>query len=435
MFRSEVLESQQAQWMGTIRIARRPGYLAVSVIASILAIALVAFAVFGEMSRKTRAPGLLVPVGGLVQLAAPQAGRVAEVLVAEGDRVTAGQAVLQLRTDRALADGDVAELNRRALTTRRESLGEERRLQLLQADERRETLKQRLASLVAETAQAREELETIQQRVALARKSRDRMVALAAEGFLSTAQAQQKDEELLDLQGRERGGQRTLVTLEREQQTVRAELMAIRSALDTTLAQLDRGVAQLEQERAELEARAGLTITAPREGHVSALPVHAGQSVQAGQTLVTVAPHAGDGESNGTGSGRDTEPRARLTAQLYASSRAVGFIQPGQTVWLRYAAYPFQKFGMAQGQVLHVSPTPIAPEDLPTGQGQALVSAAQANEPLYRIDVGLERQVIAAYGRDVPLRAGMSLDADVTLEKRRIWEWLLEPLLATAKRV
>ena len=47
----------------------------------------------------------------------------------------------------------------------------------------------------------------------------------------------------------------------------------------------------------------------------------------------------------------------------------------------------------------------------------------------------LERQAIAAYGRDLPLRAGMALDADVTLEHRRIWEWLLEPLLATARRI
>ncbi|WP_431260856.1 secretion protein HlyD [Roseateles chitinivorans] len=128
-------------------------------------------------------------------------------------------------------------------------------------------------------------------------------------------------------------------------------------------------------------------------------------------------------------------PAPRLLAQLYAPSRTVGFVQPGQPVWLRYAAYPYQKFGMARGQVAQVSPTPIAPQDLPAGQAQALVSAAQANEPLYRIDVRLDRDDIAAYGQAVPLRAGMALDADVTLERRRIWEWLLEPLLATAGRV
>ena len=110
-------------------------------------------------------------------------------------------------------------------------------------------------------------------------------------------------------------------------------------------------------------------------------------------------------------------------------------MQPGQAVWLRYAAYPYQKFGMARGEVAHVSPTPIAPQDLPAGQAQALVSAAQANEPLYRIDVRLDRQAIAAYGRELPLRAGMALEADVNLEHRRIWEWLFEPLLATAKRI
>ena len=65
---------------------------------------------------------------------------------------------------------------------------------------------------------------------------------------------------------------------------------------------------------------------------------------------------------------------------------------------------------------------------------QALMSAAQAQEPLYRITVALHRDSVQAFGQAQPLKAGMILDADVVQERRAIWEWVLEPLLAASKR-
>ncbi|WP_431099941.1 HlyD family secretion protein [Roseateles noduli] len=448
--------------MGSIRVAQRPESALVAAIAVVLALALIGFALIGQVSRKARVPGLLMPVGGLLQVAAPLAGQVEELLVDEGDEVRRGQALVRVRSERLVDGGDMTALNLRAVEARRESLDTERRLQRRQAEEHRETIIRRLRSLRVETAQASEELDMVRQRVALAQRSRTRYAALAANGYVSEIQAQQKDEELLDLRARERGAQRAIETLSREAQALEAELASIPTGLATSLTQLDRVVAQLEQERAELQARAGVAVTAPRDGRVSALPLHAGQAVQAGQTLITLVPtpdalntsnrsnrsntsgtsgtsNASSASASSTSSRTSISSTAgaapRLLAQLYAPSRTVGFVQPGQPVWLRYAAYPYQKFGMARGEVAHVSPTPIAPQDLPAGQAQALVSAAQANEPLYRIDVRLDREDIAAYGRTLPLRAGMALDADVTLEHRRIWEWVLEPLLATAKRV
>jgi membrane fusion protein len=123
-----------------------------------------------------------------------------------------------------------------------------------------------------------------------------------------------------------------------------------------------------------------------------------------------------------------------LQAQLFAPSRTAGFVQPGQTVWLRYSAFPYQKFGMAEGRVTKISRSPIAPQDLPSGQGQALVNAAQANEPMYRITVRLPRQTVNTYGTQTRLAAGMSLEADVRQDSRMVWEWILEPALAVVGR-
>ena len=53
-----------------------------------------------------------------------------------------------------------------------------------------------------------------------------------------------------------------------------------------------------------------------------------------------------------------------------------------------------------------------------------------AAEPVYRITVVLASQTVPAYGGQAPLQPGMTLEADVALERRRLFEWVLDPLYA-----
>jgi membrane fusion protein len=102
---------------------------------------------------------------------------------------------------------------------------------------------------------------------------------------------------------------------------------------------------------------------------------------------------------------------------------------------LRYAAYPYQKFGLHSGHITAVSATPFAPSELPANLAQQLIAQAGSNEALYRINVQLDEQDIKAYGETLPLKAGLTLDADVLQERRKVWEWVLEPVLAARQQV
>jgi membrane fusion protein len=124
-----------------------------------------------------------------------------------------------------------------------------------------------------------------------------------------------------------------------------------------------------------------------------------------------------------------------LEAHLFAPTRTAGFVRPGQPVWLRYAAYPYQKFGMARGEVLQVSESPLNAQELPPGLAQGVISLAGTQEPLRRITVRLDQQFIEAYGERIALTAGASLEADVVQEKRSVWEWMFEPLLAARQHL
>ena len=94
------------------------------------------------------------------------------------------------------------------------------------------------------------------------------------------------------------------------------------------------------------------------------------------------------------------------------------------------------------GQVLQVSRTPLQAAELAslplaTGSTSNTASGAlqPAGEPLYRITVALDRQTVQAYGVAQPLVAGMQLEADVLLDRRRLIEWIFEPLLSITGRL
>jgi ATP-binding cassette, subfamily B, bacterial CvaB/MchF/RaxB len=132
-----------------------------------------------------------------------------------------------------------------------------------------------------------------------------------------------------------------------------------------------------------------------------------GQSVSPAAALATLVPEG-----------------AVLQAQLYAPSSAVGFVQLGQAVRLRFEAFPYQKFGQQPAHVLQVSRTPLAASEL---AALALPAVGPGGEPLFRITVALDGPPVAT-----PLTPGMRLQADVLLEKRRLIEWLFEVLQAEA---
>jgi membrane fusion protein len=183
--------------------------------------------------------------------------------------------------------------------------------------------------------------------------------------------------------------------------------------------ELERDLATVAQEAAETEARQRIVVRAPSDGVLGAVLADPGQSVSPAAALASLVPS-----------------EARLQAHLYAPSSALGFVRPEQTVLLRYQAYPYQKFGHQTGHVLQVSRTPLQSAEL---AGVPLAGVANystvSGEPLYRITVALDRQSVPAYGQQQALSAGMQLEADVELDRRRLIEWLFEPLLGLTGRV
>jgi membrane fusion protein len=411
LFRPEALREQQTRWLGDILLKPRPLHRWFAAFAAITVAAIVAALALVSYTKKARVPGWLVPAEGMVRVFAPRAGVATALKVREGEQVARGQVLAAFSSDeQSVALGPTGERAVRALQAQRDSLQAEgeRNRQLFR--QQRATLAERLAVMDDERRNIEEEIALQKSRLKLARQWEGRLRELAGRGYISEQQLRNSAETSLDQAGRARALQRNLIALGRERAALEGELHDLPIKIAAQDALIARSVAANGKELAEVEARRALLVAAPAAGTVTAIHANVGAAVGPGAPLLSIVPRG-----------------ATLEAHLYAPSRAVGFVRAGQQVLLRYRAYPYQKFGHYRGVITSVSRTAIEPAELPPTFAAAPGAAA---EGLYRITVALARKDVTAYGQSVPLQPGMQLDADILLERRRLVEWVLDPIYA-----
>lgn len=409
LFRHEVLEAKRNSWLGEISLAQPLRLWTLAGIAMLAASAVICFLFMGDYTRRSRVTGELVPDLGLSTVVSPTNGVVGRLFPEEGDEVKADDALTLIDVPRVTAAGsDALTVIRGGLETRRDSLTELGRSQAAQIDAQIQGIGRQRAAAQRELAQIENEISTRREQVRIGKETTERYQLVADRKYVSQVQVNQQQQALLELVNAQQGLERQATSIRRSlaqlDQTLR-ELPAQRRGL---LATTNRDLAMLDQERVQQEANGELLVRAPLAGLVANRLIEPGQAVQAGQPLMSLLPKG-----------------SRLQAQLLVPSAAVGFIEPGDSVLLRYQAYPYQKFGHHRGKVIRVSRSAITP----------VGGESQSAEPYYRVLVALEEQSITAYGKQEPLRPGMRLDADILGERRKLYEWALEPLYSLRGKV
>ncbi|AVR98845.1 HlyD family secretion protein [Pseudoduganella armeniaca] len=426
LFRAEAQQATTRQWLGDIIVKQPASFSVYAIFCFICVSLLLGFLIHGHYTKRVQVSGVLVPDRGLIRIQAPQPGVVRVRHVREGDRVAAGQTLLELSSELVLAreEGDIAarggrhatETHRAILDTlraRQRSLADERDQNRTIALAQTQQLRRTIANIKMEIQQLTEEIGIQKERMHAAEDEYRRNKNVKDQGFISESALQKKYDELLDQRGK-------LASLQRQQVSLRRDLGISESEYEqlTLKSQREQNSLQrldLELEEASVATRSGraFLVTAPQTGMVTAILAEPGQMV-ANQALLTILP-----------------ADAILEAHLYVPSRAVGFIEAGQQVLIRFAAFPHQKFGQYQGRVIDVARTALAPQELPVSLAGTV---AADGEGMYRVRVRLASQAVQAYGKAIALTAGMRLEAHILQDRRSLIEWLLEPLYSLKGR-
>jgi membrane fusion protein len=410
LFRPEVAEARRQRVHGEIVLTQPVRTQTIVLLICVIAALLVAWVVLGSYARTEVARGILVTDTASAKVVAIRPGLITEMLVREGDVVRAGEKLAVVRIEQAAESGrsTVGESlgaieAQRGLTERQAHLASER-----EASER-VRIAATLSGLRQQASDVDQQIALQEQTVQSAQSLVQRIEAVVEKGFVSRIEIERRRQALI-------AARQDLARLRQQRNGVDAQAAAeaadlARAAVDRTTAVVSaRASAEgLVQRRAELEGDRAYLIVAPIAGRVATLQAATGRTVDPGFPMMEIVPES-----------------SALHAEIYAPTRAIGFVRPGQEVRLLYDAFPYQRFGSFTGRVKRVSSTVLDPRQL--------VQPLKIEEPVYRIEVSPADQKVEAFGEHLPLQPGMTVTANMILERRSFLDWLLEPLRAVLWR-
>ncbi len=411
------------------------------------------WATFGQVDIHATAQGRIIPAGKTKPVAAPESGTVAAIHVKDGDRVTAGQVLIEL--DRTGSEADTARLARERL----EQVVTAARLRaLLRGSDRLELpagVKAPPDLLAVHQAELAHKLADYRSTIGALERERDERRADMRAAEAEIARLRQTVP-LLAERARIRGGlaekglsskldylqvQQDLVDRRQELEGATHKLTEARAAVDNVaerlkqadgqfraesfgqLADAEQKAASLAQDLAKARDRDRLLrLTAPVDGVVQQLAVNApGAVVTLGAPVLMVVPDD-----------------VGIAVEAALPNKDAGFVLPGQKVAIKVEAFPFTRYGTVPGEVTLVSsdavqgpdsdPIRRTPPDDGGGNGSA-GRMAETGGPVYSVRIHPDRATIRADGKDVALTPGMAVTAEIKTGRRRVISYLLDPVI------
>lgn len=167
----------------------------------------------------------------------------------------------------------------------------------------------------------------------------------------------------------------------------------------TTFSEVQKRINELQANKEQIEfSNINQKITAPCDGYIDKLLIHTiGGIVTPAQELIALTP---------------IETPMLIKAQVL--NKDIGFIRVGMPVSIKVDTYDFQKYGILDGTVKSISQNSIEDEKL---------------GPIYEIYIIPKKDTFIIDGNEKKISAGMTLNAEIEIGKRRIIEFFIYPLI------
>ncbi|MGF1748826.1 HlyD family secretion protein [Vibrio cionasavignyae] len=408
IFREEYLKKQKQAEAGQILLLSGINQTLVTLCCIIIISVLLAFLTLGEYTKKVHLKGVVIPSTGLISVRSSQSGVIKEIQVDDGIFVERSDDLFTITNELFDRDGvSVYHSLNNSLTQQYHSLSSQRDYEALMSTSRTNELNSKINRLQIEADGAKQslllakELTTIKQQANLSYKK------LREKNYISELAFKDYQSSLVRLQAEEETQRMLIRQLEREIISTQHQLDYISLQGNMRSLELSRQLDIIQQQKIELDSGVETTVLSPVEGEVATVRVEKGQTVRQQELVMDIIPS-----------------HALMQVELYAPNRAIGFVKEGQEVGLRFDAFPYEKFGIQKGKIKSISKSTLSPQEL-RSTDQTIRSD---QETLYRIVVELQQYNISVYGEEKPFKVGMSVIADIRVETRHLYEWLLGPI-------
>ena len=427
LFRPESLRARELAWQGRPALAVGVPAALVSFASMVVAVGIAALITFGSYARRVDMEGSVLPSAGLMAISSPSAGWIAALAVREGQAVEKGALLYTLDLDTTTEDGRTQQQIINTQTATRDMLTQEVDRKIRMSEETRKQLRQKIENLKVQIDQLGGQITMHQGFFKTINKEYNLFLGLLERHQAALNEMQSREQAWMQAQSKLQELESSKLRLLGELNDAQYQLATVAISTADEIDALKTRILDIDEKLANSKAHRSIEIHAPEAGVVTAIVGHPGQVVSTGAPMLKIVPQP-----------------AIMHAELLAPSSAIGFINQSDRVLLRYSAFPYQKFGEYWGTVVSVSDAALTPEEVqsllagaqPSKQGlSGGVSPAKQLGPLYRVIVQPDSQFVNVYGEEHKLPASMPVQAYALLDRRLLYQWILEPLYDIGRAV
>ncbi len=405
LFRQEALNRQGNRLYGNVSL-NQP--IVFAWLAGLLVIIVVVSSIFlatGTYKRKAGVIGVLQSQKGVVQLHTKNSGKLQQLLVQEGQNVTEGQTLFVLSNEQYFDEkqdlnGSLEKEVADILSNLEQEKNSQKERYAIQSRE----VEKRIIELQRQLELVKRQKQTVLERIELADSLVKQTESLLDQGVLSKLELINRKDTLLSLKQQSQSLETQEISYDLELQQQQSLKQQLPIDYQARVSEIGNVQSERRNQITRFKYDKNHVIKSPVDGVVTGISLKLDQYVTAGQRLVSILPEASE-----------------LEVIAYVPTREIAFIAENQNALMRFDAFPYQRFGVHQGKVFEVSKNVLLPDE---------VSQLTINEPSYRIKIRLPAQTIHAYGEDLPLRVGMTLEADIVTEERSLLKWVFDPIFS-----
>lgn len=410
IYRKEAIEYKRLHWKGkALLLAGMPAWIITSLSLMFLT-ALVAAMVFCTFTQRVDVTGEVITLPHSVNVYAPQQGFVVTQYVKVGDIVTKGQDLYEIDVSRSTSTGNVSDaqievINEKIINAKSiiEKLTYNKAETIASLEEQRKTASKSLT----ETNQMLKNTQSGLKKMHDNLTSYDKYLK---DGLITKDQYNYQHSLYFQQQSAYQSLISQKMQLESQITQINSDRVTKAADFDNQISSQNNQINDYKNQLVETNANGNAVIKATTEGKIESLAVTKGQMVDKGSSLAQIKPIG----------------NVEYYLVLWLPNNTIPYVKIGDTINIRYDAFPADKFGQFPGKVLSISSVPASRQEM-SEYTNANVGVNQQELALYKTIVKIKDKAFKYNGKDLHLSNGLKAQAIVFLEERPLYMWMFTP--------
>ncbi len=418
LYRTEAIEYKRHHWRGkALLLAGLPAWLIV-LLSTLFLIALIVAVIFCKFTQRIDVKGEVITLPHSINVFSPQQGFIIKQYVKIGDLVKKNQPLYEIDVSRNTSSGNVSAAQVESIN---EKIYNSEKIIKKLVHNKKQTLNALNEQLKTSTDSLKVTIRMLQNTQAGLKKMHDNLASYdkyLSDGLITKDQYNYQH----SLYFQQQSAYQSLVS---QKMQLESQITQLNSDKVTKAADFDNQISSqynqtndYKNQLIESNANGNLIVKATADGRIESLSATQGQTVDNGSSLAQIKPIG----------------NVEYYLILWLPNNSIPYLKIGDSINIRYDAFPADKFGQFPGEIISISSMPASRQEM-SEYTNVNNGSTQQELALYKAIVKIKDKEFSYKGKTLSLSNGLKAQAVVFLEERPLYMWMFTPIYKISQSV